>query len=319
MSNFAFLKAEWPELHESARRTETLANTDPRACCFYARRTLELAVEWLYQHDSGLKRPYDNNLSALIYEPTFKQNLSPGIFLKVRTVKDIGNLAVHSRKPVSGNDAVRATKELFHFLYWLARSYTRNSPSLFDGVAFSEQSLPPRQVSVPVQTVEQLRKLEEDFRRQADELAKKTKELEGTDAEIARLRQEIAKAKKQNQAIPDNHDYSEAETRKYIIDLMLREAGWPLDKPEDREYVVTGMPNNQGVGYVDYVLWWDDNTPYAVVEAKRTTKDARIGRQQGKLYADCLEKSFGQRPLIFYTNGYKTWLWDDCEYPPREV
>src|SRR5215475_3412661 len=280
MSNFQFLKAEWPELHESAQCAESLANTDPRACCFYARRTLELAVEWLYQHDPGLRRPYDNNLSALIYEPTFKQNLTPDIFLKVRAVKDIGNLAVHSRKPVSRLDALRATKELFHFLYWLARSYTRNSPSLFDGVMFSEQALPPRQVSVPVQTVEQLRKLEEDFRRQADELTKKNKKLEDTDAEIARLRQEIAEAKKQNQAVPDNHDYSEAETRKYIIDLMLREAGWPLDKPEDREYEVTGMPNNKGVGYVDYVLWGDDGKPLAVVEAKRTSVNEHKGKRQ---------------------------------------
>ncbi len=319
MSNFQFLRAEWPELHESAQRAETLANTGPRACCFYARRTLELAVEWLYQHDAGLKRPYDDNLSALIYEPTFKQNLSPGIFLKVRAVKEIGNLAVHSRKPVNHQDAVRATKELFHFLYWLARSYTLNAPGDFDGVKFDEQALPPRQVSVPVQTVEQLRRLEEEFHQQAAELAEKNKKLEDTDAEIARLRQEIAEAKKQNQTIPDNHDYSEAETRTYIIDLMLREAGWPLDKTEDREFEVTGMPNNQGVGYVDYVLWGDDGKPLAVVEAKRTTKDARIGRQQAKLYADCLQARFEQRPLIFYTNGYKTWFWDDCEYPPREV
>ena len=27
----------------------------------------------------------------------------------------------------------------------------------------------------------------------------------------------------------------------------------------------------------------------------------------------------GQRPIIFYTNGYQTYLWDDRFYPPREV
>ncbi len=41
--------------------------------------------------------------------------------------------------------------------------------------------------------------------------------------------------------------------------------------------------------------------------------------QQAKLYADCLERQFGQRPVIFYTNGYDTWLWDDERYPPRRV
>ena len=100
---------------------------------------------------------------------------------------------------------------------------------------------------------------------------------------------------------------------------MLREAGWPLDKREDREYPVTGMLNGKGDGFVDYVLWGPDGLPLAVVEAKRTKKDPRIGRQQAKLYADCLERQFNQRPLIFYTNGYKTWFWDDQSYPPREV
>src|ERR1043165_4362613 len=116
MSNFAFLKSEWPELNESAVKVESLARTDARSCCFYARRTLELAIHWLYEHDSALKLPYDDNLSALIYEPTFKQSLPGELFLKVKTIKKVGNLAVHSRKPITERDALRATKELFHFL-----------------------------------------------------------------------------------------------------------------------------------------------------------------------------------------------------------
>ena len=79
------------------------------------------------------------------------------------------------------------------------------------------------------------------------------------------------------------------------------------------------MPNAKGVGYVDYVLWGDDGKPLAVVEAKKTTDDPEVGRQQAKLYADCLEQMHGQRPVIFYTNGYETWLWDDASYPPRQV
>jgi type I restriction enzyme, R subunit len=70
---------------------------------------------------------------------------------------------------------------------------------------------------------------------------------------------------------------------------------------------------------VDYVLWGDDGKPLALVEAKRTRRDARVGQQQAKLYADCLEQQFGQRPVIFYSNGYEHWLWDDANYPPRSV
>jgi type I restriction enzyme R subunit len=129
----------------------------------------------------------------------------------------------------------------------------------------------------------------------------------------------VTAAKKASAALLDTHDYSEAETRKYIIDLLLHEAGWPLDQKQDREYPVTGMPNQHNKGFVDYVLWGDDGRPLAVVEAKRTTKSVHIGQQQAKLYADCLETQFGRRPVIFYTNGYAHWLWDDTRYPAREV
>ncbi|HKY41502.1 MAG TPA: DEAD/DEAH box helicase family protein, partial [Pyrinomonadaceae bacterium] len=262
---------------------------------------------------------YDDNLSALIYEPTFKNNLTNDLFLKVKTIKEIGNLAVHSRKPITERDALRATKELFHFLYWLARMYTRHSPAQYQNIVWNEQAVPARQVSVSAKTLQQLKALEEQLQQKDREIAEKAQALADTDTQITLLREQISEAKKQNEKVPDDHDYSEAETRDYFIDLLLREAGWLLDKQEDREYPVTGMPNEKGEGFVDYVLWGSDGLPLAVVEAKRTKKDARVGRRQAELYADCLEAKFNQRPLIFYTNGYKTWFWDDRNYPPREV
>ena len=67
------------------------------------------------------------------------------------------------------------------------------------------------------------------------------------------------------------------------------------------------------------MLWGDDGKPLGLVEAKRTKRDPRVGQQQAKLYADCLEQQFGQRPVIFYSNGYEHWMWDDTSYPPRAV
>ena len=81
---------------------------------------------------------------------------------------------------------------------------------------------------------------------------------------------------------------------------------------------VQGMPNDSGDGYVDYVLWGVD-TLLAVVEVKRTKSKFKNGKRQAELYADCLETKFKRRPVIFYTNGYETWLWDDTEYPPRTL
>ena len=84
--------------------------------------------------------------------------------------------------------------------------------------------------------------------------------------ELQRLREEVAQARAANAARPDTHDYSEAETRDYFIDLLLKEAGWALDQPQDREFAVSGMPNQQGTGFVDYVLWGDDGKPLALVK-----------------------------------------------------
>ena len=58
MSNFGFLQAEWPELYDEAMRAERLAIADPRTSCFYTRRAVELALNWLYQADGTLHEPY---------------------------------------------------------------------------------------------------------------------------------------------------------------------------------------------------------------------------------------------------------------------
>ena len=82
MSQFAFLRHEWPTVFDSAAKAEVFAHGDPRTACFYARRTLELAVNWAYKHDAALWLPYQDNLSALIHEPSFKQAAGQAVFSK---------------------------------------------------------------------------------------------------------------------------------------------------------------------------------------------------------------------------------------------
>ena len=113
------------------------------------------------------------------------------------------------------------------------------------------------------------------------------------------------------------HPRNEYETRLFLIDVALREAGWDLKGVNDKEYKVEGMPlstNPSGIGYVDYVLWDDDGKPLALVEAKKTLESATKGENQAQLYADCLEKKFKVRPVMFYTNGYEINIWDDQFY-----
>jgi type I restriction enzyme R subunit len=319
MSNFAFLQSEWPQLFAEGQKAEALVVPDPRTACFYARRALELAVTWLYKSDSALKLPYQDNLSALIHEPTFKATVGQKIFIKAKLIKDLGNLAAHSHRPLQQLDSMTAVRELFHICFWLARTYGKAAKPA-DGVTFDPLLL-PKSSPVPPQTLAQLQQLESQVAEKDTKLTELLTGKAALDAELERLRAEIAAIKKQNAETPDTHNYSEAETRDYFIDLLLKEAGWALDKKQDREYPVTGMPNNsaKGDGFVDYVLWGDDGKPLGLVEAKRTKRDARVGQQQARLYADCLETQFGQRPVIFYSNGYEHWFWDDRNYPARSV
>ena len=155
MSNFAFLDhPEWLFLFESATNAEELANTDARASCFYARRTLELAVAWLYKHDPALRLPYQDTLSALIHDPTFRQTVGDALFTKARLIKDLGNMAVHSTKKIGPLDAINTTRELFHLCYWLARTYGRTQRP--DPGQRFDLNLRPKASTSPQQTTEQL-------------------------------------------------------------------------------------------------------------------------------------------------------------------
>ena len=123
----------------------------------------------------------------------------------------------------------------------------------------------------------------------AKALAAKDELLAAHEAEVARLREQIKAAQPAETAV-DDHDHNEAQTRDRFIDVLLAEAGWSLSDAPDREFEVTGMPNAEGRGFIDYVLWGCRRLALAVVEAKRTKKSPAIGQQQAKLYADCLEK-----------------------------
>ncbi len=317
MSQFIFLQREWSAAFEAASKAEASVRADPRTACFHARRALELAVSWAYKHDAALRLPYQDNLSALIHEPSFKQTAGEAVFSKARVINTLGNRAVHSHRPVPEADALAAVRELFHVAYWFARTYGRTERPA-PGLVFDAAAL-PRPAKAAVQTAEQLQALEARLRQRDENLAALLADKHELDEELKRLRAEVAAAKKEAAAQPDTHDYSEAETRDYFIDLLLKEAGWALDQARDRELEVAGMPNQKDKGFVDYVLWGDDGKPLALVEAKRTRRDPRAGQQQAKLYADCLERQFGRRPVIFYSNGYEHWLWDDTRYPPRRV
>ena len=334
MSNFTFLKTkEWQAIYQDAAYAEHYVLSDARTALFYGRRTVEVMVEWLYAYDPEFRRPYDDNLAALMTDSSFKRQVPQGVQDKMHAIRKLGNDAVHDKRTVKPAEAMAMIQMLFHICHWYGRTYTQGDPNAIPD-RFDEAKLPPPPRDVVQRSREQLKALHQ-LKLQQDEDLRLARETEAQlKAEIERLRAQVATTKVVNEAIPDTHDYTytEAETRTILIDVLLREAGWQLRQtPKNAafneawagqatpEYRVTPMPNRQGFGYADYVLWGNDGLPLAVIEAKKTSVDKERGKQQAKLYADALAQMHGQRPIIFYSNGYTVGLWDDTSYPPREV
>ena len=309
MSNFDFiLKNEifktFAEASVEAEKSIAVANV---SCTILCRRALELAVKWIYANDRELVLPYQNNLSSLVYDINFKSMINEKVFNGMTYIIKLGNFSVHSNKKVTRKEAVLCLKYLFDFMDWIAYYYDSN----YVETKFDEGKLPG----------ESSTNLKKEEREELEnKLVEKDEKIEKILKENEELREKLTKQRTSKKTAYNFKvsDISEFETRKQFIDLDLKIAGW--DSTNIREEVeVKGMPNTQEIGHVDYVLYGENGKPLAVVEAKRTSKDAKIGQQQAKLYADCLEKEYAQRPIIYYTNGKEIYMWDDLSYPERKV
>jgi type I restriction enzyme, R subunit len=318
-SNFAFMAEKWEYLQFDAQSAEKFALSEPRVSAIYARRTLELALKWLFKRDSALRSSYDKTLASMIHDPVFSGAIQKGLFFDIKFIHKLGNVAAHSDQAISEQESVKATQALHSFLGWLARIYTKGSatPGPFD-----QNLIPKPTADAEKMNKQQIGKMQLVMKDKDEKAAAAIAKLTQTEEELEKLKVELAalqKVKEENKKTIGSEEYTEAKTRELIIDVMLREAGWDPKGDNVDEYEVTGMPSDSGTGYVDYVLWGKDGKPVALVEAKKTKVDPKVGKRQAELYADCLEAMHGQRPVIYYSNGYKTWIWDDQFYPPREV
>ncbi|RXG30671.1 DEAD/DEAH box helicase family protein [Leeuwenhoekiella marinoflava] len=323
-SNFQFLKNEFATFHDRAVKAEQLVITDPRTSLVYSRMALEEAINWMYANDEDLEQQYNTTLHNLLVQPEFKEQFNHKLYNELFIIKNAGNLAAHN-KPVNDIDSHKAIEALFYFGKWFIKSYAKepvNEIGIFDfhyipkegGSTLSRKQIQQlqKQLDKELDTYQEQLKAKEAERQQlADENELFKKQIEALQAQI--------EANKVEANVEDevNHPRNEAETRKYLIDVALREAGWDLKGINDKEYKVQYMPkstNKSETGYVDYVLWDDDGLPLALVEAKRTLESASKGENQAQLYADSLEKMHGRRPVMYYSNGYEIFLWDDQFY-----
>ncbi len=313
MTNFSFLqsKPEYALFAPACVEAEKIYTSAPAMCAVGCRKALELAVKWVYAADKSMKMPYKDNLQSLIHEPSFRFAVDYNTWGKLPFIIKLGNLAVHTERSVQPSDALASLKGLFEFVQWVDYCYGPD----YQERTFDEVLLPTEKVTVDTRKIKEQESL-----------------LDEKEAEIESLRKQIEQMSAQYTAEKEKHqqersfqseDLSEFQTRKRYIDVDLKLMGWKFagtDADVQEEYPVQGMAGVVGqTGYCDYVLFGKDGLPLAVVEAKRTSKDPNTGRRQAALYADCLERKFGRRPMMFTTNGFETYFWDDQSGPQRRV
>ncbi|WP_240418371.1 DEAD/DEAH box helicase family protein [Paenibacillus periandrae] len=308
-ANFEFLqgKTEYALFANACIEAERVLATSPAMAAVGSRKAFELAVKWVYAADNTITMPYKDNLQSLIHEPSFRFAMENQTWGKLPYIINLGNLAVHTNKSVSRGDALLSLASLFEFVQWIDYCY---------GASYEERSF--NEANIPAEKVV----LDEAKIKEKDSLIEqKDSEIEALRAKIAAMSDRLTADKDQHQAqrhfTPE--DITEFKTRKRYIDVELKLLGWTFGDDVKEEVELYGMPNHEEKGYADYVLYGKDGLPLAIIEAKRTSKDPKIGTHQAKLYADCLEKMTGRRPMMFTTNGFETNLWDDVTSPQRKV
>ena len=310
MSNFEFLKKDnsYKIFADACIEAEQLMNVSYSATVTFVRKALELAVKWVYANDAELRMPPQINLASLIKGKKFKDILPYNMSGLLSYIHQLGNKAVHSGRVITREEAVLSLRNLFSFTVWIDYSYSR----YYSDVEFDESILGETDKIIKVQS-------EKD--KLSKQLAEINKKLEELSNENQTLRKENEEKRKINEKEREYKidEISEAETRKRYIDLIIENEGWTIGEDCIPEVEISGIATPSGKGKADYVLYGDNGVPLAVIEAKKLDIDPLIGKNQAKEYADALEKKYDVRPIIFFTNGLDYYIWDDLNYPERQV
>jgi type I restriction enzyme R subunit len=322
--NFEMLRGNWPELAALGGFAEGYAHDDPASALVKLRLFAENLTKDIYR-DLGLPKPEHATFVDLLGNEAFVA-ITPKVVLdKLHALRIHGNKAAHG-EPATARNALWLLQEAFDLGRWLFIQYGK-------GDARSIEGFTPPTTEKDDETKGQLKR---EKRQVLERLAAQEAQMETLLRELEAAREAAVTAEKKadeirelassSAATANLLEFNEATTRARIIDSLLATAGWDVAVGEvstaevGKEVEVLHQPTTSGVGYADYVLWDDNGNPLAVIEAKKTAVDPERGRQQAKLYADGLERMHGHRPVIYYTNGYDIWMWDDAlGYPPRKI
>ena len=323
-TNFEFLRSQFRELADLGGFAEAYAGPDPSGCLVKLRLFAENLVKAVFAHHQ-LERSYQSNLNDLLNDDSFK-SITPAVVLdKIHLLRIKGNHAAHGTlHPLQPGQIESIVQNAHDLAKWFALStglLARSDIPDWQGLPTADTSKAElkREKKAALQKLAEQEALMAQLLVDLEEARAQAEAAQKSESEKAAI---LSQAQQAANAL----DFSEEETRLKLIDEMLLAAGWDVGPGKTstaevgKEIEVLHQPTGSGKGYADYVLWGDDGKPLGVTEAKKAAEDAQKGKMQAKYYADGLEKMHGQRPLIFFTNGYELFIWDDAKTePPRKI
>lgn len=321
-SNFKFLEDKLPDLAVLGDFAEEYVFADPQSAAVKLRSFAEKFVEIIFTIRNIESKPEEDNLFGQLDSDAFKQSVPKTVINLLHSLRINGNKAAHGSE-ISSANILELLKQAHELAKWIYATYCNGS--INEVQPFSE----PTQQVITDDWNSERNKILKDLYEKEKQLQEALEQLQTErqkSERIARKQEELDKFVVRGHEVVNELKYTEEDTRKFLIDEELAKAGWNVgsnqqDTDEVRqEFSVEFQPNETGIGYADYVLFDDNEKPLAVIEAKKTAKDVSIGKKQAQLYADGLEKKYGQRPIIFYTNGFETYIYNDTNNEhPRKI
>lgn len=322
--NFEFLRQKWEDLANLGAFAEQYAHPDPQSAVAKLRTFAEQVTLFIFHHH-GLPKPIQFNFNDLLNSATFLQAVPTVIVSKLHRLRILGNKGAHG-EPVNSLAAASLLREAHELGRWMHLNYSHGK---IEDIAVFVPPAPGEGTEAEKKLKREKTSILQHYARQEAELQKLLADLEATRSKVKVAEETVAQlqaAQAHGQQAADALAFDEATTRRRLIDSALVSAGWNIGlngantDQVDQEVEVEHQPTPTGLGKADYVLWGDNGKPVGVIESKKTAADPQAGRTQAKRYADGLEKMHGQRPVIFFTNGYDIWMWNDAaSEPPRQL
>jgi type I restriction enzyme, R subunit len=314
--NFEFLHKYYPEVARIGVIAEQLLQIDPSSCIVKIRYMAEKLTKHLYDQFQ-LTMPIQPKFSDLLHDYEFSKSVPAVVVNKFHYIRREGNNAVHGdASKVTQLRAISVLKEAFDISKWYCKIIHKDP--ICDLPVFKKPVFGKKDETAKYRKEQQ--KLEADIKKKDKEVDELLKQLDEKDKEQEALRKSLKEKteaekhelKAKGQKVANSLGFNEAETRKKLIDVMLAEAGWNVDDPDEVgiEVEIKHQPTDSGIGKADYVLWGDDGNPLAVIEAKKTSRSHQEGKEQARMYAEGFEKEHGRKPVIFYTNGFEISIWE---------